>query len=191
MHQVSLTIDGSGGITQVLVDSVDQSLTGTLTKLGTSHFRFVLSDLTEGGLIADAAGSHAALLDEVGNFGALQKGATALPVYNAADVVGAWSGYSVMLTGFAAIQAFSSAVTVANDATRTYSGSDTVNGALAGSLPNVARVASGIWEGTFTSPNPGGPVKVFLSPDKTLAASWACAAGGVIPGDCSFSAWNK
>ena len=88
MHALSVTVGGSGNITQILVDGTDGGTTGTITKVGASVFGIVFSDSSEGGFIADASGTHAGILDDQFSFGVLQKGAGALPAYMAADIAG-------------------------------------------------------------------------------------------------------
>jgi hypothetical protein len=84
-------------------------------------------------------------------------------------------------------QSFASSASIANNATRTFTGSD-VNGAFSGSFPTAAL---GRWIGNFTQGSAAGEVRAFLSPDKTFAATWACSGAQVFPVDCSFSAWNR
>ena len=190
MHELSVTVDGSGNITQILVDTIDQGTTGTITKVGASVFGVAFSDASEGGFIADASGTHAGLLDDSFDFGVLQKGAGALPAYVSADIVGPWSGYGVMLdANFDVTQTFASSATVANDLT--FTGSD-IGGAFSGSFitdpPTLGR-----WIGSYTQGTDVGEIRAFLSVDKTFAATWACsnAPGSVFPDDCSFRAGNR
>jgi len=189
MHELSVTVGGSGNITQILVDGTDQGTTGTITKVGANVFGVVFSDASEGGFIADASGTHAGILDDQFSFGVLQKGAGALPVYAAADIAGTWSGYGVLLdANFDVTQTFASSATIANDATRTFTGSD-IGGAFSGSFPSDPHIL-GRWQGTFIQGSTPGVVSAFLSVDKTFAATWACD-GINFPADCSFSAWNR
>src|SRR4051812_45765758 len=189
MHQVTVTVNASGNITQVVTDGVDQSETGTISKskAGPNIFAFVLSDSTEGGFIVDAGGTHMGFVDDSQFFGVLQKGATALPPYAAEDIAASWSGYGVTLNAnFDVTQTFNSSATIANDPTRTFTGND-FGGAFSGSFPTSPTL--GRWTGTFSQSTTGGPVSALLSADKTFVASQAC--GGTFPDGCSFSAWNR
>ncbi len=189
MHELSVTVDGSGNITQILVDGTDGGTTGTITKVGANVFGVAFSDASEGGFIADASGTHAGIVDDSFNFGVLQKGAGTLPAYVAADIAGTWSGYGVMLdANFDVTQTFASSATIANDATRTFTGND-IGGAFSGSFPSDPPIL-GRWQGTFIQGSTPGVVSAFLSVDKMFAATWACD-GINFPADCSFSAWNR
>ncbi len=197
MHEVSITVDGSGNITEIVSDGVPQGVTGTIQKSTTGSgafmagvFGIVFSDGSEGGFIVDTNGTHLGFLDDAFNFGVFQKGAAALPAYASADIAGSWSGYGVTLnSNFDVSQSFASSAVVNSDANRTFSGSD-IGGAFNGSFP--IHTSLGRWQGSFNYPATGenGDASAFLSADKTFAATWGCS-GFSFPEDCSFSVWTK
>jgi hypothetical protein len=200
MSTLSVTIDATGKITQVTLGGVVQAgLTGNIFNAGAatgggSLYSFTLSDGTKGGFFADASVTHVAFLLDDTSVGVLQKGAGALPVFAGADIASAtWSGYNIDLDANLNItQTFTSSINIANDATRTFTGTATVGGAFTGSLPVVA-TATGRWTGTFTQGAVvNGTVHAFLSTDKTFAAAWSCPPGiANFVSDCGFSAWHK
>ena len=195
MHSLSVTINSSGAITQILVDAVNNGITGTITKSpsGTSLFSFSFSSGQVGGFHVDSGVAHAAFLVDDFSIGVLQKGASSLPTYLANDIAGAWSGYSVTLNSdFSVNQTFNSNATVDNNMSRTFVGSD-IYGTFSGSFPttSINTTTYGRWIGTYYNASTSGPVRVFLSPDKIFAATWACNTPISFPTGCSFSAWQK
>jgi len=194
LHTLTLAIDAAGNITQISIDGVGQPETGVITKgsVGTTLFSIAFSDTTIGGFLVDAGATHAAFLDEDFNVAVVQKGAAALPTYNGADIAGSWSGYGVLINAsFDVTQTFASSATVANNPTRSFTGTD-IFGAVTGSFPIQT---GGRWIGNYTNPTSSGDVRAFLSPDKQFAGTWACEPVAPqtynFPVDCSFSAWNK
>jgi hypothetical protein len=200
MHTVQVTVDATGKMTQLKQDGIvviggnGLPLTGNIVVAGTNLYSFTLSDGTKGGFFADASATHVAFLDEDTNIGVLQKGATLpLPAFAAADVVGSWTGYNVDLdVNFNITNSFASSVTVNNDGTRTFSGTDAVSGAFSGNLGGTVDTAFGRWTGPFTQGAVAGVVHVFLSSDKLYAGTWNCPNAAVdFIADCTFSAWHK
>jgi hypothetical protein len=74
MHTLTITVSGDT-ITSILIDGVNQSLTGGLVQRSANVFGFILSDTTEGGFIVDNGGQYLTFLDEFFNVGVLQKNA--------------------------------------------------------------------------------------------------------------------
>jgi hypothetical protein len=195
MHTVQVTIDATGKITQVNQDGgTIAGLTGNVFVAGTNLYSFTFSDGTHGGFFADASATHIAFLDDNTNTGVLQKGATLpLPAFATTDVVGSWTGYNVDLDANLNITStFTSSAIVANNGTRTFTGTDAVNGAFSGNLGGAVDTTNGRWQGTFTQGTVSGTVHVFVSADKQYAGTWNCpnTAADFI-GDCTFSSWHK
>jgi hypothetical protein len=194
LHTFSITIDGSGHLSQDLVDGVDQGLTGTVSQTSGSIFNFTLSDGRIGGFIADAGVTHAAFLDEFFNVGVVQKGATSLPTYVDTDIVGNWAGFGVNLdSAFNVVQTATSNATVASDFT--YTVTDSLGGITTGTFTTFFPTF-GLFTGTFTTSSSAGVAEAFLSADKTFGGTWTCDTtdGSVIVGfpvDCSFFIHNK
>lgn len=184
MHTLTITVSGDT-ITSILIDSVDQSLTGGLVQRSANVLGFTLSDTTEGGFIVDIGRQHLTFLDEFFNVGVLQKNAGALPPFVQADIAGSGSGV-VVTTDFITFEEFTGSVTC--DATGTCNGIDDGVGNFTATLTytNMGR-----WTGTSNSAGGSSTVSVFLSEDKLFAGSWACnfAVGG-FPDACSFTAWS-
>lgn len=184
MHTLTITVSGDT-ITSILIDGVNQSLTGGLVQRSANVFGFILSDTTEGGFIVDNGRQHLTFLDEFFNVGVLQKNAGALPPFVQADIAGSASG-AVVTTDFLTFQEFTGSVTC--DATGTCSGANDDIGNFTATLTytNLGR-----WTGTSNFAGGSSTVSVFLSEDKLFAGSWACnfAIGG-FPDACSFTAWS-
>ena len=184
MHNLSISISGDT-ITSILIDGVNQGLTGNLAQRSNKVFGFTLSDNTEGGFIVDNASQHLTFLDENFNVGVLQKNAGALPPFVQSDIAGSGIG-SVVTTDFVSFQEFNGNVTC--DAAGSCSGADDEVGNFTATLTytNLGR-----WTGTSNFASGSATVSVFLSEDKQFAGSWACnfVAGG-FPEACSFTAWS-
>jgi hypothetical protein len=192
-HRISVTIDGSGHITQILVDGTNTGVTATLTKLSDQIFGYLDSENTEGGFYVDASARYAGFVDEDFYFVVVQKGASSLPTYAHTDIVGTWSGYGLALDSTGDIAAtWTSSATVLGDFS--FSGTNSLGATFNGSFPAFDSTY-GFYTGTFTN-NQGesGPIRGFLSPDKLFAASWAIDTSGAswsFPEDVSFELWNK
>jgi hypothetical protein len=201
VHTISVSANSSGTITSVVIDGVNQGYGGTITPSGENTFGYQLNNFyaTEGGFLLDAAATHMAFIDEDYAYGVMQKGASSLPTYTLSDLDGSWSGYSVELDGFLnVVDNYSSQVTV--DISRLeYAGSNARYGDFNGYLPYINSIwgfALGDWQDANGGPN-NGLLHVWLSADKSFAASWACDSGyssSTVIYDvvgCSFSMWNK
>lgn len=189
LHTVQIFIDGSGNVTSILQDNVSMSLTGVIDKVSAKVFGLALSDGTDAGFIVDASGNHAGFLDDGFFFGALQKGASSIPSYVPADIIGSWTGYGVTLdSNFVLNQEFASSATVNNSFL--ISGSDGLSGAFSGQI--LTYYASwGVFQGNYSNGSGSGTVTAFLSADKSFAASYACDSGIISISNCSYTAWNK
>jgi hypothetical protein len=188
--------NASGNISAVRRNGSSLGLTGTLSKDHGNIFDFSLIGGTTGGFYADNSATHVAFLESTGQFGVLQKGATSLPTYALADLVGTWSGYTVAVDSNMTItREGPSSATVA--LTRyTISGND-FNGAFSGSFsPTNYNATYGWFDGSWSNTTAGrsGSLRAWLSADKTFAALWACdgTTGYVYAlANCTYSAWRK
>jgi hypothetical protein len=180
MHNITITISGDT-ITSVLVDGVDQGLTGSIVQESANVFEVRLSDAAKAGFIVDDDRQHLTFVDEDFSVGVLQKNAGALPPFVQADIAGSGSGI-VVTTDFVTYQVFSGRITC--DATGACIGTDGNVGNLTATLTYTDL---GRWTGTSDYAGGSSTVAVFLSADKKFAGSWACNFG-VFPDDCSFSA---
>lgn len=186
LHVYQVTITG-GAISEILIDAIDQGLTGAIVRESDTLFSVTLSDGTEAGFLVDAAVQHAAFIDDGFNVGIVQKDATGLPTFLINDTDGSWSGNSVT-TDFTVFQEFVSSATCLN-----LSCTATGNGVTSSvDLSGTFSSAFGRWTGTFSNTaGISGTATVMLSVDKQFAGSFACDAAGVFPVDCEFSAWVK
>ena len=182
MHNFTITISGDT-VTKVLVDGVDDGITGSIVQASANVFEVRLSDASKAGFIVDDARQHMTILDEDFNIGVLQKNAGGLPPFEQADIAGSGSGI-VVTTDFVTFQEFSGSVTC--DAAGTCTGTD---GNVGDFTATLTYTDLGRWTGTSNYAGGSSTVSVFLSADKQFAGSWACnfAIGG-FPDDCSFSA---
>lgn len=193
LHTISVTLDGSGNLTQHVVDGSSTGLTSTITKESDQIFSFLDSDGTEGGFFVDGGAKHAGFVDEDFYFGVLEKGASSLPTYANTDIIGSWSGYGIALDSyFDIVETWTSSGTVANDFS--FSGSDSDGGTFSGSFSTYFS-SYGAYYGDFSnSEGASGSMRVFLSPDKSFVASWAADRSGgsaTFPEDYAFECWNK
>lgn len=189
LHTYSVTIAG-GAITQILIDGVDQMLTGTVTKDSDVLYSLTLSDGTEAAFIVDVTISYAVFVDDVFNFGVVEKNAVGLPGYVDTDINGDWSGVTVETDFTISTEVTSIASCVALPTCNATSGGvDSV--ITVAFFPDLV-INSAQWVGTFVE-NPGdtGDVRMMLSPDKQFAASYACVDVNLFPAGCGFSAWVK
>jgi hypothetical protein len=184
MHNATLTISGDT-ITSVLVDGVDQGLTGSIVQESANVFTVRLSDATKAGFIVDDARQHLTFVDEDFTVGVLQKNAGALPPFVQEDIAGIGSGI-VVTTDFVTFQEFSGSVecVVPGDCTGT-------DGYVGDFTATLTYTDLGRWTGTSNYAGGSSTVSVFLSADKQFAGSWGCNfAIGVFPDACSFTAWS-
>jgi hypothetical protein len=191
--------NSSGGISAVRRNGISQGLTGSLSKDHGNIFDFTLSDGTTGGFFADNNAMHVAFLNRGGDFGVLQKGASALPTYGPSDIRGSWSGYTVALDSNMNItnEGVSSAAVVyilaipPNPEMTLISGND-IFGSFSGSI--TPSPVLGAYYGNWRNATGSGTLRAWLSVDKTFAAVWACRGSTSyvvsIP-NCTFSAWRK
>ena len=191
-HTISLTVNSTGTITQILVDGANTNVTATLTKLDDQIFGYVESDGTKGGFFVDASAQYAGFVDEDFYVVVVQKGASSLPTYADTDIVQTWSGYGLALDSNLDIATtWTSNATVLGDFSFTGSNSLGVdfNGSFTGFDPTY-----GVYGGDFSNTQGEfGWIRVFLSPDKLFAASYAVdtSGAGSFPEDVSFEFWNK
>jgi len=186
LRTFTVTISG-GAITQILIDSVDQLLTGTINGESGTLYSLTLSDGTKAGFLVDTAVLHATFVDDGFNFGVVQKGAVGLPAFgfDISDTDGSWVGNTVE-TDFVIWTEFSSTASCTN-LLCTARGNG-VNSSI--DLSGFFSSAFGQWNGTFTNTaGESGEVTVMLSPDKQFAASYSCSDVATFLDTCDFSAW--
>ena len=190
MHTLSVNISSNNTISSILIDNVNQNLTGAITAqastIGSKLYGFVLSDATEGGFFTDSTHSYIAYLADDFSFGVLQKGATSLPGYISTDIAGNWSGYSVELdSAWDLSDEYTSTATVQTDGSFSVTASGTIStGTFTRYDPTYGR-----YTGSYSNPPVTGDVSAFISVDKQFVASWACS--GSWPSSCSYSSWTK
>ncbi|MHC4670531.1 MAG: hypothetical protein ACYTFD_19275 [Planctomycetota bacterium] len=178
---MSFTLDASGNLTQHRIDGVPTGLTATVD----AEFNLVLSDGTKVGFsVADSG--HMGYLDELESFGVLEKGATSLPSYQPADIVGAWSGFGFTLnSSFVQTGGWGLDVTVASDFTFSTSGSGPET--YSGELDDFFDLPVGSYLGNYTDGQGGtGTVEAFMSPDKSCIAVQLFHAPWSFPEDFVF-----
>lgn len=194
LHTYLVTIAG-GVVTEIQIDGVvemdgGQVLTGTITKDSDVLYSLTLSDGTEAAFIVDVTISYATFVDDVFNFGVVEKDVVGLPGYVDTDINGDWSGVTVETDFTISTEVTSIASCVALPTCNVTSGGvDSV--ITVAFFPDVV-INSAQWVGTFVE-NPGdtGDVRVMLSLDKQFAASYACVDVLLFPTDCGFSAWVR
>ena len=186
LHTYQVTVSGDA-VSQILIDGVDQGLTGTITKESDVLFSLVLSDGAEAGFIVDAAVQHAVFVDDSFNFAVVQKGVSGLPVFLVNDVDGNWSGNTI-ITDFVISSEFASTASCTN-LLCTASGNG-VNASI--DLSGSFDATFGQWAGTFNnSAGESGVARALLSADKLFAGSYTCDNAGSFPDACDFSAWVR
>ncbi len=186
LHNLRITVNGNT-LSQLLIDGVDQGLTGTLTAQSTTTYAVLLSDSTKAMFIFDAALQHATFVDDSFNFGVVEKNAIGSPIFAIDDVNASWSGTTVM-TDFATFTGFASTAScVTLQCTASGNGVTTTI-----DLTGTFVIAFGQWNGTFSNSNGDvGASVVMLSADKQFVATYDCNNTGVFPDACEFSAWVR
>lgn len=186
LQTFQITVNGNT-LSQLLLDGVDQGLTGTLTAQSTTTYAVSLSDSTKAMFIIDAALQHATFVDDAFNFGVVEKNAIGSPIFSIGDVNGNWSGTTVV-TDFATFSGFpSTASCVSLQCTATGNGVTTTI-----DLTGTFVITFGQWNGSFSNSNGDvGTSVVMLSPDKQFVAAYGCDNIGVFPDACDFSAWVR
>jgi hypothetical protein len=206
LHKISITVDGSGNITQILEDGKDLTITATITKYSDQIFTY--SYLVEnqeilGAFFIDANVTHAGIVTEDYDYNfafmVVQKSASSIPTYAETDIEGNWAGYGVSTDyTIKTFQTWTSDASVLSG--NSFSGSNGNNdfSGSFGSIEDYPETGTyGVYFGLYTSTNgPNGDMETFLSPDKTFAASWVAdesdATGEVLfPDDYSFEIWSK
>lgn len=193
--EMDVVVSGTS-ISSVSLGGSSTGDTGSFTSVQSNIYEYVLTPSGGyGGFLTDSSGTHAGLLDlATPGFAVLQKGASALTTFTGNEVVGSWSGYNVHLDATETVDNVgNSSVTVSayNGSTWSFSGTGPA-GAFTGDL--TGGYDAGVWYGsyTITSSSVPGNVWVYLSPDGTFAASWACDYGDIPPSvNCSYNSWTK
>ncbi len=196
---ISVVVGSGNSVTSVSIGAVDAGLTGSIALIQNSLYGYTLYQGTalydQGGFLVDAAAQHAGFLSSQGDFGVVEKGGAAT-TYADSDKVGTWSGYTIRLDVGGNVTGYStSSVTVAADGS--FTGTDSTSGAFQSGLVNLSLsdATYGTYTGTFDSTvTTGGDMKVWISPDKMFAASYACVSG-TTPATglhwCNYSSWVK
>lgn len=209
---LQLTVADSA-ISNVILDGTNTNLTGSVTKDSENDrlFRFTLQNgngqtISRGAWFVDPSGTYMLYLNDGFQTGVLQKGATTLPAYAKADVEQSWSGDTASTestdptAGFGAFTQ-SRASGACTAATATTSECNVTIGA--GTTRAISQLTlddpRGRWLGSYTDTTEGGgangTTRVYLSPDKLFAGSWACVnftrGPGGFPETCDFSSWTR
>jgi hypothetical protein len=186
--------NASGNISALRRNGTSLGLTGSLSKDHGNIFDFSLIGGTTGGFYADNSATHVAFLESTGQFGVLQKGASALPTYAPGDLVGTWSGYTVAVDSNMTITREGPSSATVSLTRYIFSGSD-INGAFSGSFSATGYDANYGWfQGTWSNNTSSGSLRAWLSVDKTFAAVWACnvtTSYVYALSSCTYSAWRK
>jgi hypothetical protein len=195
-HGLTVSVDGST-ITAVARDGSSLGLTGAISAVQGGIFEFTLyagaTEMDAGGFMVDGAANHAAILTQGGDFGVLQKNGPTTGTWAAADAIGSWSGYSIALNSTGDIISYDSSSATVD-----------INGNIIGSGPfggftgalSTYHTGYGYYTGTWSNPSQGtsGDLLVWISADKTFAASYACL-GSSDPSwgleYCTYNSWNK
>jgi len=191
----------SGTDIAVLSASSYLALTGTISPMYGNLYRTTFYTdgyvVDNGGFLADNAGNHAGFLMSNGDFGVLEKGGSTTATWSQSDSEGAWSGFSVSLDASGENITNYSTATITIDASGNFTATGP-NGDFIGHLA-IYDPSAGTYTGTWDLPNasggPMGNLKVWISADKTFAASYACV-GVLNPSayaldSCTYYAWSK
>ncbi len=195
--KLTVSVDGSNHITSIYHDNLNLNYTGTITHKQNLLYEFTLSDgYSEGGFLVDASTSHAGFLNSYnGDFGVLQRNATGLASgYALADLQGNWSGYSVQVDSSGNVISYgTSSATV--DSTGNVTHGTGPFGAFTANFDTITGSSVyGVFAGTYnnTTNSTIGNMRLYLSPDKTFAASWSCDGAYNPPStSCSYNSWKK
>lgn len=185
-YKMAVSVDTANQISNVYRNDSPLGLTGSITHLTDLAYRFALNVGDVGGFLIDSSATHAGFLNLAnGEFGVLQRNATGLATsYALSDLNGTWSGYSVALDASGNIVNYSSSNATVTDGNFTGTGP---YGTFTGFVV-LDQATYGGYNGVY---NTTGSVRLFLSPDKTFAASWACDTGFPPYGSCSYNSWSK
>lgn len=198
MHLLTLSFNKRGEITQYKVDGVETGRRGHVTGPNSSGTLFALkwNDGTRGGILSNRDYTHAAILDEDFMVGSLEKSAAAYLPYAIGDIVQPfWSGHYMLLDGnFDYLSWGGALLEVALD--RRFNGTDG-DGRLYAETAAIVLTDSfhGRYEGAYQNeddPSDAGPMVMFLTPDKSHAASYTCSPDETgFPEGCRFYLFNK
>ena len=194
--RLEVVVSNDGNIADIRRNGSSLGLTGTMQNIpGTLRYEFKLSNGTEGGFLVDASKTHAGFLDDYGSFGAVQKGGSTTGVnYAINDVLGAWSGYTIVLdsNGYVIAQGPSSATV---DSFYVVTGTDYDGQGFSGDFASLS-TTYGYFDGDWMKGNMGGYLSAYLTPDKQFSATYACD-GSNLPSTapdlsyCTYSIWDK
>lgn len=198
MHQLTLSFDQSGEITQHIVDGAETGRRGRVTGPNATGTLFGLrwNDGTRGGFLTNREYSHGAFLDQDFIFGTLERSAAAYLPYAAGDIIQPfWSGH--YMTVDASFNSFSSGgalLEVAVD--RRFNGTDGDGRVFSETaILDLTDSFHGRYEGAYLNeddPSDAGPVVMFLTPDKTFAGGYTCSPDeSGFPDGCRFYLLNK
>ncbi len=198
--EVSISVSSSNQITRVIIDSVDQGRTGTISKVEGQFYAVTLSDGTEGGFYVDTSNTHAFFVDEDFSVAIVQKGASSLPAggFAEGDVFGEdYSGISATIDNNFELD--STVITSVNvDATGFITGYHTLDDGTEAPFSThtghelvLEDATMGRWGGMVMASGTLSSVKIFASPDKSAFGAYAAEDGGVFPEDCVFSIMTR
>ncbi len=191
----ALTLDATGQAGARTIDGVAGLATGTLAETSEGVFRVTWSDTTVIALIADGTRDHAGLVTNDGTVGALQKGAVGpLPTGADADVVGAWTGAEVRLTGVTLTPSELDAASATVSAQQHWEGTDGDGDATTGVSPLLVTVPAYLrFEGDAESEAAVAlSLSIWLTADRTSAfVRLTPTAGGTFPDADSYQLLRK
>jgi len=195
---MTVVIDDSNKITDILIDGQSENVTGTIQWVQSRIFEFVLSDGTEGGLVVDDALAHAILLDEFERMAVLEKGAVGLPAYVESDMFDAqYAGLTAFLDASLNLdEVVDTQLTVNADGS--FNGSDSGGNSFINQVNGELRLLDqvyGLWGGTYDSNGPAGASEgigyLFLTPDKEFVGALVCDQAVTTVLECGFGAWPE
>lgn len=190
-------------MTRFVIDGVDQVQTASVTELQPDVFKYLTSTDVNGAILVDSGKSYGFLGNEVGEFGVVQKGASA-PYGDATilDLDGTWSGFFVAhVEGFADdeyARAPVTAVCTSGLCAITFIGpaitrnGDIVDAEVEGVISDAIfeRRTSLVLDGTYTNTRgASGLTTAILSKDKRFVGIIACQTSAF--SECEFGALVK
>lgn len=194
LFNASATIEDRSAV-QLLVDGVDFGETATITRLDSDVFEYVSSLDIYGGLLTDPSNSYAVYVNDLWDFGVLQRNASA--PFGTADVFdldGTWSGSAIGFFGDEYFRYTASGECVAGfcvftvtSPVRDRDGNILVDLTGWQTVVSAQHAESLVFGIEWTNPDAAGFGSFIMSKDQDFVGAYLCLPGGWLE-DCEFAA---
>jgi hypothetical protein len=200
-YEVSVSVDGSGNITEIMLNSTASSVTGIITAVDDNFYTIEFDDVATGQLLVDDTFTYMVFIRNIGFntgdmfFSVLQKGAGgAAPVYPKFSPVGLFSGFGYdYCTQTDEFYRFAPAALFPEPESSGSLGMPVKGIGPSGSFDAnllLWQPQFGWWNGFDTA---GGDLHLFLSPDGLFAGAYHQVRGilYIWPSDFAFYALSR